>query len=89
MGKFAVGDRVRVITKRFGKEQFGDCGEIYKVDDTRSGLLSIGVNFYEGCHAEKNAYEEEDLEHIAFGLLTPEFDLDEIHLGEELVNQRD
>lgn len=57
--KFNVGDRVRVSTKRFGRDQLGDRGYISSI--SKGVMLPITVAFDVGSHAEQNAYDQKDL----------------------------
>jgi hypothetical protein len=63
MNKFKVGDRVRVATEKYGKDQLGDTGITEYV--SAYGSLPVRVKFDADCHAKFNSYNHEDLVLIA------------------------
>lgn len=88
MAKFNVGDHVRVITGRHANDQFHCVGyitHIIEIDSFGRDLpLAVTLQDRRGL-----LYHEDDLElMVSQGLVDPEFDLDEIHQAEDLVNQR-
>lgn len=52
--KFQIGDRVRVITKRFGERQFDQTGTIVGIDSRRDDLpIKVSTGFiYHPDHLE-------------------------------------
>ena len=83
--KFKIGDTVRVVTERWGKNQFGMTGVVYGLELAGYSLpLPVKVKF----DNETNAYDEYDLEivHSAL-LLQPDFTLDEIASAQEIMDQ--
>lgn len=89
MAKFNVGDHVRVITKRFGDNQFHDIGVVDGVATDPGLNFRVDFSSNPDAHSPYNSYDAADLEHyIPLSLTDPEFDLDEIHQAEDLVNQR-
>lgn len=86
MAKFNVGDHVRVITTRHNDDQFHCVGYITHTIDQFDPDLPLTVTLQDN---RELLYHEDDLElMVSQGLVDPEFDLDEIHLGEELITQR-
>ena len=82
--KFNIGDTVRVTTDRFGPRQIGNIGIITQTDRPSPINLNIRVSF-DGFH---NAYCEDDLElYLPPPLLQPEFNLDEIVMAQEIMDQ--
>lgn len=85
LGKFKIGDRVKVTTTRFGNHQYGQIGEVYMLVERPN--LPIRVRFANGGY---NAYSDPDLTLLEECQLMPEpeFTLDEMAQAEELVGRR-
>ncbi len=90
VGKFKVGDTVKVTTDRFGPKQFGNIGIVIEMD--RRAPLNIRVEF-DRCRcpnydSSTNSYCETDLELCELPpLLQPDFSLDEIAAAQEIMDQ--
>jgi hypothetical protein len=69
--KFKVGDRVRVITKKYGEDQYGDVGVVEELRGEPCLPVSVRFDELRKQNCATNSYEHEDLEAFPVKKKTP------------------